>query len=66
MQKESIYMLEGAIDEERRRDKLKAKRKRLFERFLNNPANTGLALEIKSIDDHVAEYSQQIRPRFFV
>lgn len=53
-------MLESAIDEKHRRDKLKAKRNQLFERFLDNPANTGLALEIKTIDDQVAEHAQQM------
>jgi hypothetical protein len=54
MQKESTHALEDY--ENHKREKLKTKRKRLFERFLNNPANTGLAVEIKSIDDYVADH----------
>lgn len=37
------------------RDQLKTKRNLLFNEFLRNPLNTSLALEIKSIDDRIAE-----------
>jgi hypothetical protein len=57
---ELTRVLENVIDEQGRRDQLKAKRKRLFERFVNNPADTHLALEIKIIDDQVAECTQQM------
>ena len=57
---ELTRVLENVIDEKGRRDQLKAKRKRLFERFVNNPADTHLALEIKIIDDQVAECTQQM------
>ena len=53
-------MLETAIDEKGKRDKLKAKRNLLFERFLKNPLDTRLALEIKIIDDQVAECTDQM------
>jgi hypothetical protein len=46
---------ETAIDAQKRRAKLKAKRDRLFDEYLKNPSNTFLALEIKAIDDQVAE-----------
>jgi hypothetical protein len=55
MQTKLTRMLE---DEKSTRDKLKAKRNRLFQRFLDNPENIGLALKIKVIDDRVAEYTQ--------
>jgi hypothetical protein len=40
---------------------LRDKRKLLWERFENNPKEIRLALELKSIDDQIAEYSQQMR-----
>ncbi len=52
-------MLETAIDEKRKREELKAKRNLLFERYLKNPLDTRLALEIKAIDDQVAESIKQ-------
>ncbi len=52
-------MLETAIDEKRKREELKAKRNLLFERYLKNPQDTRLALEIKAIDDQVAESIKQ-------
>ena len=48
-------MLETAIEEKRKRDDLKAKRDLLFERYLKHPMDTRLAIEIKNIDDQIAE-----------
>lgn len=53
-------MLENAIDVRRKREELKAKRNLLFQRFLKNPLDTRLALKIKTIDDQVAECTQQM------
>jgi len=53
-------MLENVIDVRRKREELKAKRNLLFERFLKNPLDTRLALKIKTIDDQVAEYTEQM------
>jgi len=39
---------------------LKAKRNLLFEKYLKNPEDTQRALEIKIIDDEVAEFTRQI------
>jgi len=39
---------------------LKAQRNLLFERFLRNPLDTGLALKIKIIDDEVAACAEQM------
>ncbi len=44
----------------RKREELKAQRNLLFERFLRNPLDTGLALKIKIIDDQVAECAEQM------
>ncbi len=43
-----------------RRDELKARRESLFNKYLQNPAETQLALEIKALDDQVAECVQQL------
>jgi hypothetical protein len=53
-------LLETASAVKQKRDELKAKRNLLFKRFSNNPANTYLALEIKTLDDQVAEVEAQI------
>jgi len=52
--------VQTANDEKGRCDELGAKRNLLFERFLKNPLDTRLALEIKIIDDQVAECTQQM------
>jgi len=48
-------VLGTAIEEKRKRDDLKAKRDLLFERYLKHPMDTRLAIEIKTIDDQIAE-----------
>jgi hypothetical protein len=50
-----IELHETALDARKKREKLKAKRDRLFSDFLKDPSNILLALEIKAIDDQVAE-----------
>lgn len=50
-----IDLRETAVDVRKKREELKAKRNRLFEQYLRDPSNTLLALEIKIIDDHIAE-----------
>lgn len=50
-----IALHETAIDARKRRAEWKAKRNRLFAEYLKNPSNTLLALEIKAIDDQIAE-----------
>jgi len=51
-------MQKAPIDSMRKREELKAKRNLLFRRFLQNPLETHLALEIKIIDDQVAECTE--------
>jgi hypothetical protein len=53
-------MQETPIDSMRKREELKAKRNLLFQRFLHNPLETHLALEIKIIDDQVAECTELV------
>lgn len=48
-------MLEISIEEKRRRKDLKDKRDLLFEQYLERPMDTHMALEIKLIDDQLAE-----------
>jgi hypothetical protein len=43
------------IDEQKIRDELKTKRNLLFKKFFRNPSNTRLAIEIRLIDDRIAE-----------
>ncbi len=52
-------MLETAIDEKRKREELKAKSELLFARYLRHPMDTCLAIEIKTIDDQLAENTKQ-------
>ena len=46
---------ETAVAARIKRKEWKAKRDRLFDKYLQDPSNTLLALEIKAIDDQVAE-----------
>jgi len=57
----SIRVLETATDEKRKREDLKAKREVLFEEYLRHPMDTHLSLEIKSIDDQLAEPTKQVK-----
>jgi hypothetical protein len=50
---------ETSIGEKRMRAELKIKRKLLFEQYLQNPLQTQLALEIKKIDDQVADFVER-------
>jgi hypothetical protein len=45
---------------QKRKLELKARRKPLFDSYENNPSDTRLVLEIKSMDDEIAECNQQI------
>jgi len=54
-------MEETPIDALRKCEELKAKRTLLFRRFLQNPRETRLALEIKAIDDQVAECTELMK-----
>ena len=42
------------------REKLKRKQKLLFKLFLNNPMHTSLALEIKALDNRLADWNQTL------
>jgi hypothetical protein len=58
--KELIRMQATPFNTTRKREELKAQRNLLFERFLRNPLDTGLALKIKIIDDQIAACAEQM------
>jgi hypothetical protein len=60
MLKGSLRVPDSASDDLAKREKLKAKRNSLFEKYLKNPKDTHRALEIKILDDQVAEFTRQI------
>lgn len=56
----SLRVPETAIDDKAKREALKTKRNLLYARYLKNPHDTQRALEIKILDDQVAEFTRQI------
>ena len=48
------------MTEKRDREELIAKRNSLFWRFVSNPKQTELAIEIKLLDDRIAESTQRM------
>jgi hypothetical protein len=46
--------------QKKKREGLRARRKPLFEEYEKNPNDTYLAIEIKFIDDQIAECDQEI------
>jgi uncharacterized membrane-anchored protein len=48
------------MTEKRNREQLIAARNQLFWRFVNNPKETTLAIEIKRFDDRIAEITQRM------
>ncbi|HYL84748.1 MAG TPA: hypothetical protein VE263_10980 [Candidatus Angelobacter sp.] len=53
-------MLATSIDWKSKREKLKAKRDVLFKNYLKNPQDSRLALEIKNLDDEIAECTEHM------
>lgn len=53
-------MLATPVDWKNKRETLKAERNLLFSRYLKNPHDGCLALEIKKIDDQIAECTEQM------
>jgi len=53
-------MEKPTIDKNTIREQLRGKRERLFEEYSKNPMNTRLEIEIKLIDDQVAELTAQL------
>jgi hypothetical protein len=44
-------------------EKLKARRKQLFELFVEHPNDFRKSLEIKKLDDQIAELTERMEPR---
>jgi hypothetical protein len=53
-------MQETVNNTKKNREELKNKKKVLFNLFLNNPMYTRLALEIKALDDQLADWTQHL------
>jgi len=46
---------------QKRKVELKSRRKPLFDSYVKNPNNTSLVVEIRIVDDQIAECTQQIQ-----
>ena len=53
-------MLATAVNWKNKRDELRARRRPLFESYEKSPHDFHLALEIKLIDDQIAECTKQM------
>ena len=53
-------MLATSVDWKSKREELKAKRKPLFTRYVKNPSDIRMALELKHIDDQIAECTEHM------
>jgi hypothetical protein len=53
-------MIAASTDWKSKRETLKAKRDLLFKRYLKSPQDSRMALEIKDIDDEIAECTEQM------
>ena len=53
-------MSETANNENKNREELKTQRNLLYKVFLKNPMYTWLAVEIKVLDDQLAEWTQRM------
>jgi hypothetical protein len=53
-------MLATSVDWKNKREELKAKRKPLFTRYLKNPKDIRMAVELKHIDDQIAECTERM------
>ena len=56
----SLTMLASAVDWKNKRETLKAKRDVLFRRYLKNSHDSSMALEIKNLDDEIAECTEHM------
>jgi hypothetical protein len=49
--------------EELKFEDLKARRNLLFKQFVEHPSDVRVSLEIKKIDDQIAEFTERMEPR---
>ena len=55
-----LAMHDSTIDKKKIRDQLKTKRNLLLEEYSKSPMNSRLAIEIRLIDDQIAEVTEQL------
>lgn len=53
-------MLASSVDWKSKRETLRTKRDVLFKRYLKNPHDSPMALEIKNLDDEIAECTEHM------
>jgi hypothetical protein len=56
-------MSEGSVDRRIELEELRARRNLLFKQFVEEPSDIGRSLEIKKIDDQIAELTERRKPR---
>lgn len=56
-------MSESPVDRMIELEKLKARRNLLFKQFLEHPSDIRMSLEIKRIDDQIAEFNERMEPK---
>jgi hypothetical protein len=54
-------MLATTVDWKKVRQELKAKRTEIFDRFVKNPADIRLAIEIRILDDEMVDCSKHLQ-----
>jgi hypothetical protein len=59
----SRAMSEGSVDRRIELEELRARRNLLFKQFVENPSDIRMSLEIKKIDDQIAEFTEHMEPR---
>jgi hypothetical protein len=59
----AAMQVSSRIEEQKIRNALKTKRSLLFADFSNNPSNICLALEIKLLDDRIADLDSSLRTK---
>jgi hypothetical protein len=52
------------MNDRKKRDQLMVERNLLFDRFLKNPLEIGLAIRIKLIDDQISECNERLRAAY--
>jgi hypothetical protein len=56
----SSAMLASSVDWKSKRETIRAKRDLLFKHYLKNPHDSRMALEIKDLDDEIAECTEHM------
>jgi hypothetical protein len=60
---ESQAMSASSVDRKIQLEELKVRRKLLFKQFVEHPSDIRMSLEIKKIDDQIAEFTARMEPR---